>query len=140
MARKPRVEFPGGFYHVIARGNRRATLFHDDADYEAYLERLERYRRRDGLRCYAYVLMPNHVHLLVETGVVPLSAGKGGILFFRQRYTWCRAYQPHRINAYLVHTTRLTRFKPRMLASSRNPRETRPILSPSEKWNVPFIP
>ena len=42
MARKPRLEFPGAFYHVIARGNRRATIFHEDADWTAYLDRLER--------------------------------------------------------------------------------------------------
>ena len=66
MARKPRLEFSGAFYHVIARGNRRATLFHDDADSTAYLERLERYRARDGVTLHAYVLMTNHVHLLVE--------------------------------------------------------------------------
>jgi len=37
MARKPRLDVPGGFSHVLARGNRRATIFHDDADYRAYL-------------------------------------------------------------------------------------------------------
>ena len=40
MARKPRLDVPGAFYHVIARGNRRAAIFHDDADYRAYLDRL----------------------------------------------------------------------------------------------------
>jgi hypothetical protein len=39
MARKPRIDFPGALSHVIARGNRRATLFHDEADYTAYLDR-----------------------------------------------------------------------------------------------------
>ena len=57
MARKPRVDVPGGLYHVIARGNRRAVIMHDDADATAYLERLERYRARDGCTLYAYVLM-----------------------------------------------------------------------------------
>jgi hypothetical protein len=56
MARKPRVEFPGALYHLIARVNRRTTLFHDEADYHAYLTRLERHRRRDRLRCYAFIL------------------------------------------------------------------------------------
>jgi len=73
MARKPRIEFAGAFYHVIARGNRRATLFHDDADFLAYLDHLERYRHRDGVILHAYVLMTNHVHLLIETGERPLS-------------------------------------------------------------------
>ncbi len=73
MARKPRVEFAGAFYHVIARGNRRAVLFYEDTDYAAYLQRFERYRERDRLRCYVYVLLADHVHLLAETGEVPLS-------------------------------------------------------------------
>ncbi len=73
MARKPRVEFAGAFYHVIARGNSRAVLFSEDADYAAYLPRFERYRERDRLRCYTYVLLANYVHLLVETGEVPWS-------------------------------------------------------------------
>ena len=73
MARKPRLDVPCGFYHVLARGNRRATIFHDDTDYRAYLERLERYRHRDGVTLHAYVLMPNHVHLLLETGDRPLA-------------------------------------------------------------------
>ena len=51
MARKPRVEFAGAFYHVIARGNRRDTLFHDAEDFSAHLTRRERYRQRDGLTC-----------------------------------------------------------------------------------------
>jgi hypothetical protein len=50
MARKPRLDVPGGFYHVLARGNRRATIFHDHADYRAYLER---HRHRDGVTLHA---------------------------------------------------------------------------------------
>lgn len=38
MARKARLDVSGGFYHVLARGNRRATIFHDREDYSAYLE------------------------------------------------------------------------------------------------------
>ncbi len=54
MARKPRRDFSGGFYHALACGNRRTTIFHDDADSRAYLERLERYRQRDGVTLHAY--------------------------------------------------------------------------------------
>jgi putative transposase len=73
MDPNPRLDVPGPFYHVIARGNRRATIFHDDEDYCAYRERLERYSQRDGLTLHAYLLMPNHLHLLIETGNRPLS-------------------------------------------------------------------
>ena len=86
MARKPRVEFPGAFYHVIARGNRRTTLFHDAADYEGYLSRLERYRQRDSLRCYAFILMRNHAHLLVQTQAIPLSRTMQTLQFTYTQY------------------------------------------------------
>ncbi len=86
MARKPRVEFAGAFYHVIARGNHRQVIFHDDEDRTAYLARLERYRQRDGCMVYAYVLMANHVHLLVETGATPLSRTMQTLQFTYTQY------------------------------------------------------
>jgi putative transposase len=73
MARKPRVEFAGALYHAICRGNQRQVIFRSDADRKYYLERLEHYRERYQFKLYAYVLMSNHVHLLIETGRIPLS-------------------------------------------------------------------
>jgi REP element-mobilizing transposase RayT len=52
MARRPRVEVVGGLYHVIARGNERKAVFHDDRDRERYLERFALYRQRFGFRCW----------------------------------------------------------------------------------------
>jgi len=87
MARKPRVEFDGAFYHVIVRGNQRQRTFQDDQDRITYLQRLEHYRQRYGFRLYAYVLMSNHVHLLIETKCVGLSKIMQGIQFsYTQRY------------------------------------------------------
>ena len=86
MARKPRLDFPGAFFHVIVRGNQRATIFHDEADYTAYLARLERYHRRDGVTLHAYVLMKNHVHLLLETGTQPLSRMMQSLQFTYSQY------------------------------------------------------
>jgi putative transposase len=73
MARRPRVFAPQVLYHVIVRGNHRQMTFCTPADYQAYLERLGRYLRSCQARLWAYCLMPNHVHLLVETGTQPLS-------------------------------------------------------------------
>jgi REP element-mobilizing transposase RayT len=70
MARKPRVEFDGALYHVIARGNHRRDIFRDDSDRANYLQRIERYRERYQAVVYAYVLMSNHVHLLIEARAV----------------------------------------------------------------------
>jgi REP element-mobilizing transposase RayT len=69
---------------VIVRGNHREKTFLNPNDYQAYLERLGRYRRRFGVTVYAYCLMPNHVHLLVETGSQPLSRFMQGL---QQSYT-----------------------------------------------------
>ena len=87
MARRSRVVFPGACYHVIARGNRQQAIFHDDSDRRHYLNRLEHYRTRYDFTLYAYVLMTNHVHLLLETGETPLSKIMQGLQFtYAQHY------------------------------------------------------
>lgn len=73
MARPPRIEFPGAFYHVIVRGNRKQDIFSADQDRVEYLERVRHYKEKCGFVLYAYVLMTNHVHLLIETPKTPLS-------------------------------------------------------------------
>jgi REP element-mobilizing transposase RayT len=84
MARKPRIEFEGGLYHVITRGNQRQKVFLEEKDFSKYLEFLKDYKDRYGFWIYAYVLMSTHVHLLIETGQVPLSKILQGI---NQRFT-----------------------------------------------------
>ena len=84
MARKPRIEFDGAFYHVITRGNQRQKIFKDKEDCTRYLTILGAYKERYEYFLYAYVLMSNHVHLLIETQEIPLSKILQGI---NQRYT-----------------------------------------------------
>jgi len=84
MARRPRLFAPGVLYHVIVRGNQRQKTFLNDGDYQAYLERLARYRRKYNYSVYAYCLMPNHVHLLVESSAHPLAKFMQGV---QQSYT-----------------------------------------------------
>jgi putative transposase len=84
MARKPRLEFEGGLYHVITRGNQRQEIFRDDQDFRMYLNFLSDYKERYRFLLYAYVLMRNHVHLLLETEEIPLSRILQGV---NQRYT-----------------------------------------------------
>lgn len=73
MPRQRRLDFPGVLHHVIARGIERRKIFLDDRDRIAFLDRLELALERTECRCYAWVLMPNHVHLLIRTGKTPLS-------------------------------------------------------------------
>ena len=64
MARLPRLVVAGLPHHVIQRGHGGQAIFLDDADYGGYLEWLRTLAPLHGLRVHAYVLMPNHVHLL----------------------------------------------------------------------------
>ena len=73
MARRPRIHFPGALYHVISRGNRRQGIFLDEKDMEKFLAYLVEYKSRRPFHLYAYALMKNHLHLLVEVEEVPLS-------------------------------------------------------------------
>jgi putative transposase len=76
MARPVRCEFPGGWYHVTARGNERKDIFRSDRDREHFLEVLAELEGRFGLEVHAYVLMGNHYHLLLRMrGERGLSAG-----------------------------------------------------------------
>jgi putative transposase len=84
MARRPRIHYPGGLYHVIARGNRGLKVFRRDQDCRLYLKFLEEYKERYVFLLYAYVLMPTHLHLLIEVGQVPLSKVMQSLQF---RYT-----------------------------------------------------
>jgi REP-associated tyrosine transposase len=54
-------------YHVVNRGNNRQDVFHDESDYRAYLESLERTQLRYPFRLFGYCLLTNHVHLLLRT-------------------------------------------------------------------------
>ncbi len=67
MARQPRIEYQGAFYHVTSRGNMRAEIFFEDADRERFLDILRRTKERYAYSLHAYVLMDNHFHLLIET-------------------------------------------------------------------------
>lgn len=84
MPRQPRIEFPGAFYHVIVRGNHRQVVFHDDQDKKKYLSVLHDYWIKFNFTLYAFVLLDNHVHLLIETQTIPLSKIMQGV---NQRYT-----------------------------------------------------
>jgi putative transposase len=67
MARSIRIELAGGFYHLMARGNRRNPIYLDDDDRRFFLKTLAQTCEKTGWRVHAWVLMSNHYHLFVET-------------------------------------------------------------------------
>lgn len=81
MARKPRFNLPGMPQHVIQRGNNREPCFFEQTDYRRYLAYLREAADKNHCRLHAYVLMTNHVHLLLtpmaEHGVAHLMQDLG---------------------------------------------------------------
>ncbi len=75
MARPLRIEFPGALYHLTARGDGREDICLDDEDREQFLALLGGACERFNWRCYAYCLMSNHYHLVIETPDGNLARG-----------------------------------------------------------------
>lgn len=84
MPRKPRIHLPGGFYHVMLRGNGGQEIFLDPEDGRLFLAIMAEATGRFGMRVHAWCLMPNHVHLLLQVGAEPLARAMQRIT---QRYT-----------------------------------------------------
>ncbi len=81
MPRQPRYDLPGLPQHVIQRGNNRQAVFFDEGDCRRYLDDLNEVAEKTGCQIHAYVLMTNHVHLLVtpmaSRGISRLMQGLG---------------------------------------------------------------
>lgn len=67
MARPLRLEFPGAVYHVTARGDRQEPIFEQDEDRVTFLDLLAKEVTQQRWLVYAFCLMDNHYHLLLET-------------------------------------------------------------------------
>jgi len=63
----------GGLYHIVTRGNNRKEIFKDDTDYSTFLETLLKIKKITSFNLYAYCLMPNHFHLLLEVQSISTS-------------------------------------------------------------------
>lgn len=66
MPRRARLALPGVPFHLIQRGNNRQACFFADEDYRSYLDWIAEYAGKTDCRIHAYVLMTNHVHLLLS--------------------------------------------------------------------------
>lgn len=86
MARKPRIHYPGAFYHVILRGNGGQEIFYSKADRSRFYLLLQEGIERYGHRLHAFCLMTNHLHLVVQVGDMPLAKILQNISFRYTRY------------------------------------------------------
>lgn len=68
MPRQSRLVLPDCPHHIIQRGHNRQAVFAGEEDYRYYLENLREWKQKLGCKVYAYCLMTNHVHLIIDPG------------------------------------------------------------------------
>lgn len=73
MPRQSRIDTSGALHHIICRGIERREIFNDDTDRDDFVSRLGRILTETSTRCFAWALLPNHFHLLLQTGSTPIS-------------------------------------------------------------------
>jgi putative transposase len=83
MPRGPRLDFTDALHHVIVRGIERRRIFAGNVERQLFLDRLADWVIESRAGLYAWALMPNHAHLLLRTGQLPLS---------RLMQAWLSAY------------------------------------------------
>jgi putative transposase len=108
MARLPRNETQAGIHHVFARGVERRLIFVDDEDRQRYLRMLRGVVEKFRWHCLAFCLMPNHVHLLIETTEPNLGRGMHSLhgLYaqtFNERFTRVGHLFQSRFGSRIVH-------------------------------------
>ena len=125
MPRKPRFVIPGVPQHIVQRGNNRQPCFYGDEDYRRYLDNLKSALANNDCALHAYVLMTNHVHMLVtpstDHGLAHLmqDLGRKYVRYINTRYQrtgtlWEGRYKASLIDseAYLLTCMRYIEMNP----------------------------
>ena len=66
MPRAPRLKSQSGIYHIMLRGINQQVIFEDEEDYFKFIETLKDYKAVSGYNVFAYCLMSNHIHILLQ--------------------------------------------------------------------------
>jgi len=91
MPRRAREKSKTGIYHMILRGMNRQTIFEEEEDAQKFLEVLDYYKELIGYKIYAYCLMGNHIHLLLqegseELGIFMRRIGASYVYWYNKKY------------------------------------------------------
>lgn len=138
MPRRARLALPGVPLHLIQRGNNRQACFFTDEYYRFYLEYLADYAAKTGCRVHAFVLMTNHVHLLVSAdtaaapGVLMKALGQRYVQYVNRMYRrsgtlWEGRFRscPIQEETYLLACQRYIELNPVRAAMVEHPGEYR---------------
>lgn len=138
MPRRARIALPNVPLHLTQRGNNRQPCFFADEDYRNYLDWLREYASKTGCRIHAYVLMTNHVHLLVSSeragasGDMMKALGQRYVQYVNRVYKrsgtlWEGRYRscPTQAEAYLLACQRYIELNPVRAAMAEHPADYR---------------
>ena len=138
MSRKPRFVIPGVPQHVIQRGNNREPCFYSQQDYFKYLDNLHEAATNNAAAIHAYVLMTNHVHILVTPGKphsithMMQDLGRRYVRYINQTYKrtgtlWEGRYKAGLVDseAYLLTCMRYIELNPVRASMVKHPEEYR---------------
>jgi putative transposase len=138
MPRRARLTLPGVPLHLIQRGNNRQACFFTDEDYRFYLDWLAEHADKNGCRVHAYVLMTNHVHLLISadradaSGALMKALGQRYVQYVNRVYRrsgtlWEGRFRscPFQEEAYLLACQRYIELNPVRAGMVEHPGEYR---------------
>lgn len=136
MPRPPRITIPTYPHHIIQRGNNRQAIFFVEDDYRFFLECLRQAKLKRTCRIYAYVLMTNHFHLLVEPshdgdlGRLMQSVGRRYVRYINETYQrsgtlWEGRFKSAAVSRdeYLMVCSRYIELNPVRAGLVKHPRE-----------------
>jgi putative transposase len=112
MARLPRLTLAGYPHHIILRGNNRQAIFMDSADFQRMLALLQANAQDQQVQIHAYVLMSNHLHLLLtplQNDSLPKmmqAVGRSYVLYFNKRHGRSGTLWEGRYRSTLIQTER----------------------------------
>ena len=163
MPRLLRIEFSGAKYHITSRGNGRESIYYAQEDRERFAEQLQQTLEKDQVILYAYSMMVNHYHLLVETSRCNLHAFMQRLntaygMYFRYKrrrpgHCFQGRYSAQLVKGddYLVRLTRYIHLNPIKTKEmeQKSPEEKRALLQTypwssyrgyvAEKYNEEFV-
>lgn len=109
VARKPREKSSSGIYHIILRGINRQSIFEDDEDRLKLIEDLAKYKEISQCRIFAYCLMDNHMHLLLQETKEPISmmiqrVSSSYVIWYNRKHERCGHLFQERFKSEAIET------------------------------------
>lgn len=135
MPRRARKQSESNIYHIMLRGINRQNIFGDAEDYGKMLRLLKEYQRVCGYSMFAYCLMSNHMHLLLQPGGEPLEKifrriGASYVYWFNGKYDRCGHLfqdryksEPVRSDGYFLNVIRYIHMNPVKAGKCQQPEE-----------------